>query len=488
MVLSRVSRLTLAAALAAPLVYPFFATRAEEPTTAATPDSAKIGQEGPPNVAVGQPEPVVTLGSRVQPKPLAVPTQKALAYLISQQDASGGWGQGGGWRQNSQGSGRVEGTETKDPPDLGNTCIAALALIRAGNTPQSGQYANQLSLAVKFICSKVDAADNDGLYVTDVRDTQLQQKIGQFVDTFLAGLVLSELKGKMPAGEPEQRLMAALTKTVRKIEKNQKEDGTFTGNTGWASVLSQGLASKFINRAVQNKVAVSDEVLRRDYYQSVAGLDRKTGEFKVAAGSPTALPAEGRLGLSSRVERSGAAGDAGVQLYSFSANAGRISDNSNTNVELERVAKATLAKPAASDEEKKKAEADLKHVADVRGAREAAAAGIVRQLDDPRFVSGFGNNGGEEFLSYMNISEMLAAKGGQEWERWDKAVTSNLERIQNKDGSWSGHHCITGRTFCTSAALLTLMADRAPVPLAEKIKAQQSSVQPQANPPASEKN
>ena len=39
---------------------------------------------------------------------------------------------------------------------------------------------------------------------------------------------------------------------------------------------------------------------------------------------------------------------------------------------------------------------------------------------------------------------------------------------QNEDGSWSGHHCITGRTFCTAGALLTLMADRAPMPAVEE--------------------
>jgi hypothetical protein len=49
-------------------------------------------------------------------------------------------------------------------------------------------------------------------------------------------------------------------------------------------------------------------------------------------------------------------------------------------------------------------------------------------------------------------------------------MTENLNRIQDKDGGWSGHHCITGRTFCTATALLVLMADRAPVPLAAKIK------------------
>ena len=65
-------------------------------------------------------------------------------------------------------------------------------------------------------------------------------------------------------------------------------------------------------------------------------------------------------------------------------------------------------------------------------------------------------------MSYLQISETLHARGGAEWQDWDRNVTEALERIQNQDGSWSGHHCITGRTFCTAAALLVLMGDRAP--------------------------
>jgi hypothetical protein len=49
-------------------------------------------------------------------------------------------------------------------------------------------------------------------------------------------------------------------------------------------------------------------------------------------------------------------------------------------------------------------------------------------------------------------------------------MARNLGRVQNADGSWTGHHCITGRTFCTAAALLVLTADRAPVPLAAKLR------------------
>jgi hypothetical protein len=417
--------------------------------------------------------------SPAKPKPLSSNTKKGLEYLIEQQNSNGGWGQGGGWRQGSQGRARVEDKDAKDTPDLANTCIAALALIRAGNTTETGEYAKQLAKAVDFICARVENADADSLYVTDVRDTQLQSKIGPYVDTFLAGLVLSELKGKAPAEGADKRLLAALDKTVKKIEKNQKTDGTFAGNTGWASVLSQGLASKAMNRAAQNSVKLGADVLERDYKQTVASLDKKTGDFDAAA--PEVAAAKPVSGAASATSTSGAApvraagrvaamggSDAGVKLYNSSSNASRLSDFGNTAATLELRAKSILANESSGEEEKTKAKGDLAKVADIKEAQQAAVNGIIRQLDDKKFIAGFGNNGGEEFLSYMNIGEMLVVSGGPKWESWDKSIAENLNRVQNKDGSWSGDHCITGRTFCTAAALLTLMADRAPVPAAAK--------------------
>src|SRR6516162_573263 len=75
--------------------------------------------------------------STVRPKSLTDNVNRGLAYLVSQQDSSGGWGQGGGWRTGQHG--RVEGADVADPPDVGNTCIATLALFRAGNTPSQGK-------------------------------------------------------------------------------------------------------------------------------------------------------------------------------------------------------------------------------------------------------------------------------------------------------------------------------------------------------------
>ena len=38
---------------------------------------------------------------------------------------------------------------------------------------------------------------------------------------------------------------------------------------------------------------------------------------------------------------------------------------------------------------------------------------------------------------------------------------TKIVRLQNNDGTWAGHHCITGRVAVTSAAILNLAVDGA---------------------------
>ncbi len=156
-----------------------------------------------------------------------------------------------------------------------------------------------------------------------------------------------------------------------------------------------------------------------------------------------------------------------MALYSTSSNTGALQDSLNT-LEAREDELKDKAKNAPTKKERDEAQGQLKQLDDGRKAQESARATLVSKLDDPGFVAGFGNNGGEEFLSYMNISESLVVKGGEEWQKWDQSMIANLGRVQNKDGSWTGHHCITGRNFCTAAALLVLTADRAPVPITKR--------------------
>lgn len=79
------------------------------------------------------------------------------------------------------------------------------------------------------------------------------------------------------------------------------------------------------------------------------------------------------------------------------------------------------------------------------------AAKVRAQSNDA--ISGFGNNGGEEFMSYLQTGESLIINKDQSWRNWYDATTARLLGIQNNDGSWNGHHCITSPVFCTATAL-----------------------------------
>ncbi|HEV3144769.1 MAG TPA: prenyltransferase/squalene oxidase repeat-containing protein [Gemmataceae bacterium] len=402
----------------------------------------------------------------IQPKPLSDAVKKGLEYLIKQQHENGGWGQGGGWRINldpNAGGGRVEGANVQDPPDVGNTAIAALTLIRAGNTLTEGAYSKQLKNAVDFLCDFIEKSDEKSLYVTTVKGTQIQSKIGPYVGTFLVNMVLAELKGKKADEKSEKRLVAALTKTISKIEKNQEKDGTFKGNEGWASVLSQGLANKSLARAAQNGADVNAESLARVQNQVAANFDGRSGSFRMAGGGAGGVSRGASPGTSAPSGGFGGPSDAGVPIYGAGQNVTNIADVSAALRKSQEKAKETLNRKDATDKEKKEAEKTLKQCDEANALCDQAVKSVVKQLDQPQFIQGFGSNGGEEFLSYMNISEALLLKGGDDWKKWDQKMTENLVRVQDKDGSWSGHHCITGRTFCTATALLVLMADRAPI-------------------------
>ena len=400
------------------------------------------GTEPAPRRARGIPAQKAEAEKPKETRPPDAALHAGFDYLLAQQHPDGGWGQGGGWRQDLNGkSGRVEGAKIEDPSDLGSTCLSLVALLRSGDSPKAGAHREAATKAFEFVCRQVEKADVDSLYVTPVRDTQLQVKIGQYVDTFLTAWALSEVKGKLADENAETRRAAALEKVVRKIEKNQGQDGSFAGNTGWASVLSQGLASKALNAASRTGANVSASALERDLRQNTADLDAATGAFRAPAAAT-------------------APSNAGVSLYWESSKLGALEENSKSNTQRKQAAEQVLADASSAKPEKDKAEQSLKKIEGEELANKAAKSAIAGKLRDERYVAGFGNNGGEEFLSYLNLTESLHTQGGKDWIDWRAKMQTTVCGAQNRDGSWAGQHCITGRTFCTSAALLTLLVDR----------------------------
>ncbi len=423
----------------------------------------------PPRAAVKAAAKPGALRCAVEPKALTETVKKGLTFLAGGQQADGGWTQGGGWRTGDKGGGRVEGQAVADPSDVGNTCLVLLAFFRAGHTATEGDYKDAVKKGLAFVFDRVEKADGKDLYVTDVRNTQLQSKIGPFADTFLATLMLSELKGH--AGADDARLAKCLDKALDKMAKNQQADGTFAGNGGWAPVLSQGVANKALARARQNGAAVNDELIARATTQSRAaakGSEMAAGPTAVdrispASASPRGAGFGGGGGGGFR-GAGGPGGDAGVPLYGRGQASSNLQDVVNSANADAAKAKAVIADPKAPQAEKDAAKKKVTEAEALNAENGLLQNQVVKEAKDGRFVAGFGSNGGEEFLSFLNLSETMLVRGGKDWTDWDGKMQEMLPKAQDKNGSWSGHHCITGKTFCTASALLVLMADRTKFP------------------------
>lgn len=531
----------------------------------------------------------------VEPKPLSPAVRRGLDWLVEHQLPDGGWSEG---EQLPEMGAGFPGAAFLDPENVADTSIASLALIRSGSTPREGPYRVAIVKGVEYVRTQVERSDVESPSISPERWTRSKMKIGPNIDTYLASMLLAEVKGRMPDEASERAVGVALDRVIGKMERHLARDGAIEAQ-GWAPVLSLAMSAKGLNRAKQAGARVSDIALvrvenaamtaytrggwpaiddsagrtmamrhphaahraarqpkatddegsRRSLARDVpseetgrrsmlaaaspppasstAGKPAQAGDSTVrrsllggsspspappsvergedagrqsllaGAGSPSSSPESTSTGATKAGEpddlpagpstghpaspthphrrrvASAAAGvvgrpgmrdiAAGIPLYGWSACLGILQDSLNTGkAQVPRL--RDLAAHSRDPGERDAASKKLARIAEMANAQQGAQTAVVAFLNAPRFVVGLGSNGGEEFLSYMNLAESLATRGGETWERWDSGMTMSLSRTQNADGSWSGSHCITGRTFCTSAALLTLMADRAPVP------------------------
>ena len=356
---------------------------------------------------------------RIPPEPTAAAAparvspaiEKAARWLASVQGADGGWGQDGGEASSARPGERLESSGN----DVANTAVAALALLQAGR-----QYEPQVQRALAFVLQRIEASPADGLAVTDRQGTQIQRKLGPYIDTFLSSMLMSRMDGRASTPALNARVRKALEKTVAKIEKHQQSDGSWNIAGGWAPVLGTSMASRSLFEARNRGVAVKAGVLKRAEDYTVSALSAPAPPAARGAGGGVSARGDGVAASAAPAEA------AGVPLYQ-SAQA------------LEQLSRT------AADR--------------VQNARQISA--IQGQLANAAFVGGFGSMGGEEFFSYLNISDSMKRVGGDAWTTWHADITGKILGLQNSDGTWAGHHCITGRVAMTSAAILNLTVDRA---------------------------
>jgi hypothetical protein len=221
-----------------------------------------------------------TSGTKSQPKsPVDIAVEKGVKWLVSVQGKDGGWGQDGGETSYVRQGEHLESTGN----DLANTAVAAQALVRAGNTPLRGEFRDSLQRAVSFILQHVEQSPDEGLAITDQKDTQIQRKLGPYIDTFLTSKLLAELDGNMGDATANAAVRTSLQKCVAKIEKNQLKDGSWNIAGGWAPILGTSLASQSLYVANGKGVAVNQMAMARiDQYSKLemtpsAGLSASMG-------------------------------------------------------------------------------------------------------------------------------------------------------------------------------------------------------------------
>ena len=349
--------------------------------------------------------------------PSGAAVAKGARWIASVQGHDGGWGQDGGETSYVRQGENLESHGN----DVANTAVAVLALRRSGK-----QYQPAISRGLDFILRKVEASPNEGLAVTDLNGTQIQRKLGPYIDTFMTSMLLSEVDGTLPDPALNARAHRALEKCVAKIQTSQQGDGSWNVGGGWAPILGTSMASRSLYQAQQKGVKVEPQVMAR--------ADKYTRDALKTPATPSGVIGGAAGGVSSG-RLAAPAASAGVALY----------------------------QGAQALEQLSRTEKD-------RAANAPQINAIKSQLADARFVNGFGSIGGEEFFSYLNVSDGLRRSGGEEWNRWHAQITDKILKLQNEDGTWAGSHCITGRVAVTGAAILNLTVDREPLATQKNVR------------------
>ncbi|MBY0434542.1 MAG: hypothetical protein K2U26_10565 [Cyclobacteriaceae bacterium] len=361
------------------------------------------------------------------PQKALVSIDRGLAWIAKAQAQNGGWGAGSHHRQDVLDPHAVQ-------PDPATTAMVSMALLRSGSNLTSGAHARALSKALSYLLTSVETSSPQSFNITEQTGTQIQIKLGANIDVVLASQFFSNLLDGYVDHDPtlKARVLKANNLCVSKIQRAQDSNGSFVGS-GWAGVLQSSFAANALEAAEAQGVDVNKEVLNKAREFQKNNYDAKTGDVKTELG-------------------------AGVMLYSITGSA-RASAKEARRVE-EEIVKAKkdgrLAQSAApSAQNLEKIGFDKDDAMKYATAYEVyQSAKVQAQRDD--VMDGFGSNGGEEFLSYLQTGESMIIGKDNAWKKWYDNTSGRLLTIQNDDGSWSGHHCITSPVFCTATCLLIL--------------------------------
>ncbi|MEL6811849.1 MAG: hypothetical protein AAFP76_10980 [Bacteroidota bacterium] len=337
------------------------------------------------------------------------------------------------------GAGTHNAQHIRDPhavkADPATTAMVVQAFLRSGTTLTKGVHSKNLKNAINYLLETVENTPKDATYITEVRGTQIQTKLGQNIDAVLTAQVLSNVLDRNLKGVDKKRVIRCLDICVSKIELGTDASGR-QKNAGWAGVLQSGLATSALESAQAMGIEVEEEVLERSRKYQKDNYDAESGNVRTEDG-------------------------AGVMLYA-------VSNSVRASAKEARKVKSDFDKAKRDGKIPKDAritEDNLKKIgySESKAAEYSASYGIYEsaknKAQQPDVLSGFGNNGGEEFLSFLQTGESLVVNQDKDWKKWYDDMSGRILKIQNEDGSWNGHHCITSPVFCTATSILLLTVE-----------------------------
>lgn len=355
---------------------------------------------------------------------------RGLVWIAQAQAPNGGWGAGSHHRQDIRDPHAVQ-------TDPATTALVAMALLRNGNTLSKGAYSENLKKALEYLLQAVENTPEQARFITQLTNTQPQTKLGRNIDAILTSQFFSNMLHVLKEDNAvKQRIEKALNKCIAKIQQSQDNDGSWKDG-GWAPVLQSALASNALENARDAGAKVDGKALYKAQQYQKSNYDTKTN----AAVTGKA---------------------AGVMLYS-------ISGSARGSAEEARRAEEAIAKAKKEGKLDKNAEVTRENL-EKAGISKTEAEVLVtgyqvrkaaaQRAQDEKVLKGFGNNGGEEFVSFLMTGESLIISGDNSWKNWFEKTAGRLMQIQLNDGSWQGHHCITSPVFCTATCLLILSIDK----------------------------
>lgn len=313
---------------------------------------------------------------------------KAVQWLLSAQNRDGSWGDNPG----SQG-------------EVGNTCIATLALMSTGSSATRGKHWRPIRRAVEWLQNRTRGYGESSAHLDSY--TLLQRKLGQNIDLYLLTLLHSQVAGQGIDVFDDQQMLLELQAASDRIASLQQPNGAW--ETSYEPMLTTITAWLALRQAADAGVAIQhaspQKVLR---YLKEDCLEPGTGIFR-----------EAKWGRSMRfVTQSG-----GLRVF-YAMGEGETPE----------------------------------------GQR---ATKVVTSMRFDQDVGG--RSGGEEFLGALFATQALhMAEDSTVFDKWYDKITDSLVQCQNRDGSWFGHHCITGRVFCTACSIMTMLTPHKMLPMIER--------------------